>query len=352
MNAPKIFAAKKESIDPEVAEFRESLRQLSLVRDEHAARTSLRDRAVLFFGGAIEVLVKMNEAKSFRALSNVLFERVDKLYPRYFTPLKSAISAADMKMLPESYVGLCFGAPFIMSLSAFGAVIVESAMLEFSPLFELMLLAFLPAAIFLASFFALYTYPFEKIRQKERNIDTNMPFAVNHLAAIASSGVPPSRAFEMLTRYSEYGAISVEAKNIVRRMNVFGEDLTQALSEVAKTTPSRPFRDLLHGMISITESGGNLKEYLNEVASLALFNYQLARKKYIETLSTYADIYTAILIAAPLFLVAILTVMNIIPGSLVAGLTVDSLMSLGVYVVIPLMNITFLAFITYTQPEI
>ena len=266
--------------------------------------------------------------------------------------MKSAVSAADINIMPESYVGLCMGIPFLVAASIFGVMIVEVAMLELPFIVELFMLSVIPLVFFLIFFFVIYAYPFEKLKHKEKNIDTNMPFAVNHLAAIASSGVPPERAFEMLAQFKEYGSVSIEAKNIVDRINIFGEDLTQALTHVAKTTPSKPLRDLLHGIMSITESGGNLKDYLNEVASIALFNYKLSRRKYIETLSTYADIYTGILIAAPLFLVAILTVMNIIPGSFVAGFTVDQIMWLGVYVVIPIMNVGFLAFVAYTQPEI
>lgn len=347
----KASFAKKEDDDPGVRELKESLARLSLVSGGPAGKKAPLEMISGFFSGAIEVLVKMKEAKSFRAMSNMLFERADTMYPKYFTPLKSAVEAADMRILPESYVGLCLGVPLLVALSALGAVLVEAVMLEFSPLLKLALVAVIPAVMFAATFFAIYSYPFQKLSEKERSIETNLAFAVNHLAAIASSGVPPKRSFEMMAEYAEYGAISAEARNIVRRMNVFGEDLTQALAHISRSTPSRSFRDLLHGIISITESGGNLKEYLNDVAALALFNYQLARKKYIETLSTYADIYTAILIAAPLFLVAILTVMNIIPGS-IGGLSIDSLMWLGVYVLIPLMNIGFIAFIAYTQPEI
>lgn len=352
MALPKIKSSKKKYEDPGVSELRESLKSLSLVPEKGRKKKTFEESVSSFLDGLVDVLIKMKDAKTFRSLANMVFERLERLYPKHFTPLKNAVSVADMNILPESYIGLCFAVPFLVAASALGVVVVESIMLDFPPMLEILSLVFVPIILFAVTFFALYAYPFQKVSQKERSIDTNMAFAVNHLAAIASSGVPPKRAFEMISEFGEYGAVSIEAKNIVRRMEVFGEDMTQAISYIAKTTPSKPFQDLLFGMLSITQSGGNLKDYLNDVAALALFNYQLARKKYIETLSTYADIYTAILIAAPLFLVAILTVMNIIPGSLVGGLTVDSLMRLGVYVLIPGMNIAFLAFIAYTQPEI
>ncbi len=352
MSSLKANSLKKKQEVSEVEALRKSLKDLSLLPSEKKEKKNIGKAFSLFAGDAVELFMKMKAAKSFRSLSNILFKKIDKLFPSFFRPMKSAVSAADINIMPESYVGLCMGIPFLVAASVFGVMVVEAAMLELPLIVELFMMSVIPVVFFLICFFVLYTYPFEKLKHKARNIDANMPFAVNHLAAIASSGVPPERAFEMLTQFKEYGSVSVEAKNIVDRINIFGEDLTQALTHVAKTTPSKPLRDLLYGIMSITVSGGNLKDYLNEVASIALFNYKLARRKYIETLSTYADIYTGILIAAPLFLVAILTVMNIIPGSFVAGFTVDQIMWLGVYVIIPILNIGFLAFVTYTQPEI
>jgi len=70
-----------------------------------------------------------------------------------------------------------------------------------------------------------------------------------------------------------------------------------------------------------------------------------------QTLSTYADFYTAVLIAAPLFFVSVLSVMSLVGGS-VFGLSIPNAMRIGVYAMIPLMNIMFILFIHYTQPTI
>jgi hypothetical protein len=46
-----------------------------------------------------------------------------------------------------------------------------------------------------------------------------------------------------------------------------------------------------------------------------------------------------------------MTVMNIIPGSKFAGMDLPQLMKIGIYGLVPILNIAFLAFITLTQPE-
>ncbi|MFB6147286.1 MAG: hypothetical protein ABEJ66_00225, partial [Candidatus Nanohaloarchaea archaeon] len=68
------------------------------------------------------------------------------------------------------------------------------------------------------------------------------------------------------------------------------------------------------------------------------------REKEIERLSTYASFYTAILIAAPVFLVVILSVMNLLGGRLM-GYAIRDLMWLGIHVVIPVINTLFIIFL-------
>jgi archaellum biogenesis protein FlaJ (TadC family) len=99
------------------------------------------------------------------------------------------------------------------------------------------------------------------------------------------------------------------------------------------------------------ETGGDLKRFLKGVTQEALFDYKLRREKYLETLMTYADFYTAVLIAAPLFFISILSVMAMIGGT-IGGMSILDMMKIGIYAFIPLLNIAFIAFVHMTQPEI
>jgi archaellum biogenesis protein FlaJ (TadC family) len=120
---------------------------------------------------------------------------------------------------------------------------------------------------------------------------------------------------------------------------------------VAATTPSPRFRDLLTGMIATMESGGSMKSYLQSMADDAMHTYSLERKKYVEVLSTYSDIYTGILIAAPLLFMVTLAIINLLGGT-IGGFSVSMLAVIGTYVVIPLLNIAFVLFLNMMQPEI
>jgi flagellar protein FlaJ len=178
-----------------------------------------------------------------------------------------------------------------------------------------------------------------------------MPFAISHIASIAASGVPPYVAFKLISDVKEYGEISNEARRIVRNVEAFGMDLVSAISNVADRTPSTELKQFLYSIISTIETGGDLKKFLDNAAKEALFEYRIVREKYMQTLSTYADFYTAVLIAAPLFFISTLSVMSLVGGE-VFGLSIPTAMRIGIYALIPLLNIIFIIFIHYTQPSI
>jgi archaellum biogenesis protein FlaJ (TadC family) len=82
-----------------------------------------------------------------------------------------------------------------------------------------------------------------------------------------------------------------------------------------------------------------------------MLNYRLERQKYVESLATYSDIYTGVLIAAPLFFVTALSLVSVIGGD-VGGISINTLINLGTYLIIPALNVLFLIFLELNQPEI
>ena len=289
---------------------------------------------------------------NFNGLAVQLFGKYVENNMKSFESLKGAISQADMKILAKTYVSstlltslLVFF--FVATISPFVMIVIMGG---FNFLFIAMGIGL---GIVLAGtvFGVFYGIPFYGANSRKRNINANLPFAINHMAAIASSGVPPIVIFRLLTGFEEYGEISKESKKIVRNVDVFGQDLITSIGSVSSKTPSREFSQLLQSIVSTVETGGDLKRTLKEKADKALFDYRIRRQKYVEQLSLYADFYTALLIAAPLFLVAILAIMSMIGGS-IGGLGIPEVITLGVYVLIPITNIGFLSFVHLTQPEV
>jgi len=266
-------------------------------------------------------------------------------------PLKEELIRSNLSILFELYVGKMILFSLIAFAIAFSFVLTFFTMLGGTIVMGIIAAIFTGATVAFIILTLYHSYPFHLITSKKNSIEANMPFAINHMAAIAASGVPPFVTFKLLSNIHEYGEVSNEAKRIVRNVESFGMDAVSAMKNVADRSPSPEFKQFIYGIVSSIETGGDLKRYLDNAAKEALFDYRLKREKYMQTLSTYADFYTAVLIAAPLFFVSVLSVMSLIGGE-VFGLSIPSAMRLGVYVLIPLMNIMFLLFVHYTQPQV
>jgi len=268
---------------------------------------------------------------------------ITKNYPQLFKKLSDDFKKADIKMLFKTYVSLMI----FFTIISFPIFIILFSIL-FRGVITGILLGIVGTALTLALF---YLYPSNLANKRRKKIKNDLPFAMIHMSAVAGSGARPIDIFDLMLSSGEYEELGKEINKIMNYVNLFGYDLTTALKNVAATTPSPDFKELLNGMISAIETGGDLKGYLEGKAIDELNTYKLERKKYVESLETYSDIYTAILIAAPLLFIVVLAIINTIGGQ-IGGFSVATLATFGTYGLIPILNIGFIVFLTISQPEI
>lgn len=292
-------------------------------------------------------LKQASQTTNISAAANALYGPTVDKYGEYFEDIKQDLKQANMDVLYRTYVAKMFLYSTGAIILGFIAGLLYSIQMSL-PIIEMIRITIgAPIAAGLLIFGSMYLYPAQKAKSRKKSIESNLPFALNHLGAIATSGISPTAMFELLNTFEEYGGISNEAGEISRRVNVFGEDLTTALRDVAERSPSDDWSEVLYGIISTVETGGSLKSYLQEKADEAIFEYNMEKEKEIERLSTYASFYTAILIAAPVFLVVTLAVMNLLGGQ-IAGFAIRDLMWIGVHVAIPVINSLFVIFLALT----
>ncbi|MBD3313401.1 hypothetical protein GF345_03080 [Candidatus Woesearchaeota archaeon] len=289
------------------------------------------------------------------SIANTLVRRltfylVDR-FPGIFKRLYDQLRLANIKVLSNTYLNimmlsviLAFGGSFILFSVFF--------LLARNPLFIIFPKSLIMALIFaIVVFILFYMYPSIQAKNRERSINTNLPFAINHISAVSGSGVPPTKMFKLLVESEEYGEVASELGKIVEYVDLFGYDLLTAIRSVSLTVPSAPLKEFLEGIVSTIESGSEIKDYLKQKASEAMLSYELERQKYLETIATYSDVYTGILIAAPLFFIVALSLVSMLGGT-IGGMDINLIIVIGAYVVIPLLNILFLVFIELTQPEV
>ncbi len=295
------------------------------------------------------------KATSYAALSNIMVKdfslEVINAFPNFFKNLHKNLRLANMNVLSNTYTNM-------MIFSSLLAGVVVAIISGFFSIGALVPLPMVLANTFLGGILGVFLtflgfnfYPKYKLKERNRDIDTNLPFALDHMSAVTSAGVTPLVMFSLISESKDYGQVSVELSKIVEYVHLFGYDLTTAVDKVAVTSPSKQLREFLEGFISSVESGGELKDFLRESADQAMLHYKLERQKYTESISTFSDIYTGLMVASPLFFVAALSMVSILGGT-IGGMAVNTLMVLGTYLVIPSLNIIFIIFMEITQPNI
>ncbi|MBI5391868.1 type II secretion system F family protein [Candidatus Woesearchaeota archaeon] len=267
-------------------------------------------------------------------------DQLIKKYPKLFQPLFDQFQKVNMPILSRSYVSMTlFFGILALPLSIVLFVVLNLAF-QFS-----WILVFAAAILAVPlTMVAFYFYPGSLIGDRQKLIKNDLPFALIHMSAVAGSGAHPISIFELLVESEEYPELKKEVRKLLNYVNLFGYNLSNALRNVAITTPSPELKELLNGMVSTIETGGDLKGYLKEKAEDALNTYRLDRKKEVEALATFSEVYTAILIAAPLLMVITLAIMNTIGGQ-IAGLSINFISQLGILVALPILNIGFMFFL-------
>jgi flagellar protein FlaJ len=280
----------------------------------------------------------------FRGIGEFILDK----YPESFEKLFKAMRYANMRILSKTYVNIVLLVTFLafvvsfLVIMLFGFINISIYTIALRPLIVSLLFA-------IAAFTATYSYPFVKADQRSKFIDANLPFAINHMSAVANSGLPPDMMFRIVSQSKEYKEIGVELRKLVEFIDLFGYDLTTAIQSISATTPSRDLKEFLDGALATLTSGGDFGLFLKEKADQSMFAYKLRMEKYNETVSTYSDVYMGIMIVAPVFFIAILSLVSILGGKIL-GLDIQTVIVLGTYAIIPMLNVAFILFLEVSQP--
>jgi len=196
------------------------------------------------------------------------------------------------------------------------------------------------------TFIAFLNYPKLINSNRKRSIDTMLPYAVHYMSAMSGAGVIPVDIFSSLAKNKIYGEAAVEASYVVRDIKVLGNDLVQAMKNVASTTPSYRMQEFLQGAITIVSSGGDLESFLKLKAEQFVIESKREQKEFLDTLGLIAETYVTAFVAGPLFLIVMMSVMTIMGGMNLM------LMYLLIYLVIPLGSLVFVILVNSMTPEV
>jgi flagellar protein FlaJ len=285
------------------------------------------------------------------AAYQLMGEKIVRALP-LFRDLDRNLQRAGLKFNFRAYVSLTVFTSIIASVSTGVAVPLV--------LFLVFHVALLPALLFglgigllafTSAIVGFYVYPLYRADKHKHELDDEMPFTMGYMAILASAGVSPEKIFYSLSSLKKPLAATSEAKDIMRHINLFGLDIISALEKTSSRTPSAKLQEILEGIISTMHSGGNLAGYLREKFKTYIKLRKLSLKKYADTLSMLSEVYVALLLTAPLLFVIMLSVMSVLGGGGIGGLSSDMLLRLITYLGIPVCALVFLVIVDSAAPK-
>ena len=158
--------------------------------------------------------------------------------------------------------------------------------------------------------------PASKAKSRGKNIDRNLPYVANFINTMSVAGISPSEIFGTLSGIDLYGEVQKEAKKITTEIELMGVDAITALKNAIAISPSRKFKDFLQGIVEVIQSGAELAPYFDRCVDHYMFDDLQERKKNLDSLAIMAESFVVTVIAFPLFLVIILSVMGLTSGGI------------------------------------
>ncbi|MET1123996.1 MAG: type II secretion system F family protein [Archaeoglobaceae archaeon] len=188
-------------------------------------------------------------------------------------------------------------------------------------------------------------YPSTVISDRKSKIDRVLPHAITFMYSLSKGGMNLLQIFKALAENHEvYGEVSREASRIVWEIEGLGRDMRTALANAIEFSPSQNFREFLHGLITIIDSGGDVTAYFEERAEFYFERARQDQKSFLEFLGLMAETYITALVAGPLFLIIVMTVMSVL------GQANDVALFSIIYFVIPIGSFMFAMIIKLLTP--
>jgi flagellar protein FlaJ len=292
------------------------------------------------------------KAWSFQSIAYRLFgSKISRVLP-LFQDLSLHLQRAGLKTGFRVYISLTVFSTLLIALAVLVSVPCLLIFMFNVPVFPAFLFG-LGGGLFAVAFSVLgfYIYPVYRADKFRRELEDELAFTAGYMSILASAGVPPEKIFHSLSNLPIPLAVSAEAKNVIRDVNLFGLDIISALEQASKRTPSERFREMLEGFISTIHSGSNLAAYLREKSKQHMKLKRISLRKFSDTLSMLSEFYVAILVTGPLLLIIMLAVMAMMGGGGLGLLGPDLLLNILTYIGIPIGSIMFLIILDSVSPK-
>lgn len=245
------------------------------------------------------------------------------------------LADAYLRAVMVAVVGFIAGGAvsvFLAATESFPSLLPTDA--AFVPYLQAVVVALLAGAVLGgATLYYLLRKPRAVSASRRRNIETTLPHAVFFMYTLSRGGMDTESVFRTLAdAEKQYGEVSREIQGLVNDVDYFGTDIVTAMRNARNRTPSEGFRSFLEDLLTVIDSGGDVTEFLDRERETYIERANDEQESFLETLALVSEVYLALLIAGPLFILVGLLVVAILGG------TVMTEIHATVYVLIPLFS--------------
>ena len=260
--------------------------------------------------------------------------RIQKFLP-YFEDMGTTMQKAAIKISLQSYVSMLFLLSGVSTIVSF--VIVATIVAISGGVIWFGILYGLGSAVGLGSmvFAIIYFLPNFLASNRRKRMDLELPYVASHLSILAAAAIPPTRMFKLLEDSKTTPEIASDSNEVVRDVEVLGQDIMTALESERDRSPSRVFSEVLEGLVATIRSGGNMTSYLLDATRSIMDLRRMAAKQLIESLAVFAETYVTLMVVFPLLIIVMFSVMALV-GSGVGGFDVITMMALVTYGILPI----------------
>jgi flagellar protein FlaJ len=237
-----------------------------------------------------------------------LFARIFERFNISETNKNKLLEKADIAMVYQEYYSMVLMNIIVGYIASFIPTLLLYLLVpnNITALFILVVSSIVP--IFAGLYYL--NLPRSKAKARGKKIDQYLPYATNFINTMSVAGISPAEIFETLSTVELYGEIQKEAKKIAIEINMMGIDTVTALRNAIAISPSEKFKEFVQGMLGVIQSGSQLGPYFDRCVDKFMLNDLIDRKRNLESLAVMAETFVTTVIAFPLFLVIIISVMG------------------------------------------
>ena len=222
------------------------------------------------------------------------------------------LEKADISMVYKEYYSMVFMNIILGFISSFATSSV--IYLIFANQITAFLILIISSIVPLSIGLYYLSLPSAKSKNRGKNIDRYLPYATNFINTMSLAGISPAEIFETLSTVKLYGDIQKEAQKITTEIELMGIDTITALKNAIHISPSEKFKEFIQGMIGVIQSGSELGPYFNRCVERYMDSDLFERRRNLESLAIMAEAFVVTVIAFPLFLVIIFSIMGLTSG--------------------------------------